>query len=102
MQLFMRICTVIVIIELFATLCTFLLVALSDRLSGGGEQGTRAGNHTLCALTNKPCMYADGDRNACDDCPAAHEYFYKQEAKEKGFEDQFSGIQDEGRAGELP
>ena len=93
-ELFKNFCTVFVIIQFVTVAALIIIVAIGDKVSSDAGPGVHTGKHTLCALTDTPCIYKDDGPNACDDCPAAQRYFYQEEKNV----DKVRGIQDEGRA----
>lgn len=98
LELFKNFCMGLVIIQLLGIAAFILMVAVTEKMSGDTEQGSGTGKHTLCALTGTPCIATPDGPDACEDCPAAQEYFY-QEGKNG---DKVRRVPDEGRTDKLP
>ena len=96
MEIFKNICVALVIIQAFCLVALLIILAIDDHLAGKakGRDPERIGRHAFCALTAKPCIYADRSGSTCQDCPEAQAHYYTEEKNG----DKIRGIQDEGRA----
>lgn len=94
-ELFKNFCVALVLLQAFSAAAVCIMAAISSKLEDRTEENPKAAYHAFCALTNKPCIYADGTGNTCEDCPEATEAYFRKEKKEH--ESRLSGVPDERR-----